>query len=153
MTFSPVKNVEDITCLHVDINFIFEFSTLYLTSEHWHEKIKFMSTSRHVIFCLLPGKHQWNTKWAFVQKLHIFTRENNILSWHVKRLPLLWLHNKLHLFHWCLCNKPGGVQPMTVRHAGRNYSMSVGWIWVSYNQSHIQQARMKNCFIKNAPKI
>ena len=45
----------------MDTNFIFECSTLYLTSECServryrveHEKIKFISISRHVIFCLL----------------------------------------------------------------------------------------------------
>ena len=43
------------------MNFIFECSTRYLTSERServicrveHEKIKFISTSGHVIFCLL----------------------------------------------------------------------------------------------------
>ena len=57
-------------------------------------------------------KHQWNTKWAFMQRLHIFTCEDNMLSSHMKRSPSLWLHHKLHLwkqadlvFHWCLYNK------------------------------------------------
>ena len=57
-------------------------------------------------------KHQWNTKWAFPRKLNIFTREDNMLSSHVKRSPSLWLHNKLRLwkqadlvFHLCLYNK------------------------------------------------
>ena len=61
--------IEDITCPRVDMNFIFEWSTRYLTSERServryrvdHEKIKFISISGHVIFCLLY-KHQWNTK-------------------------------------------------------------------------------------------
>ena len=61
--------VEDITCPRVDMNFIFEWSTRYLTSERServryrvdHEKIKFISISGHVMFCLLY-KHQWNTK-------------------------------------------------------------------------------------------
>ena len=35
-------------------------------------------------------KHQWNTKWTFVPALHIFTRENNMLSPHAKRARLLW---------------------------------------------------------------
>ena len=60
---------EDITCPRVDMNFIFEWSTRYLTSERServryrvdHEKIKFISISGHVMFCLLY-KHQWNTK-------------------------------------------------------------------------------------------
>ena len=61
--------IEDITCPRVDMNFIFEWSTRYLTSERSeqvryrvdHEKIKFISISGHVMFCLLY-KHQWNTK-------------------------------------------------------------------------------------------
>ena len=55
------RDIEDITCPHVDMNFTFECSTRYLTSERSeqvryrveYEKIKFISTSRHVIFCLL----------------------------------------------------------------------------------------------------
>ena len=43
-------------------------------------------------------KHQWNTNWAFPRKLHIFTREDNMLSSHVKRSPSLWLHNKSRLW-------------------------------------------------------
>ena len=64
-----LEDIEDITCPRVDMNFIFEWSTRYLTSERServryrvdHEKIKFISISGHVIFCLLY-KHQWNTK-------------------------------------------------------------------------------------------
>ena len=37
------------------------------------------------------------TRCAFAQKHDIFARENNMLSSHVKRSPLLWLHNKLCL--------------------------------------------------------
>ena len=59
------EDIEDITCLRVDMNFIFEWSTRYLTSERServryrvdHEKIKFISISGHVMFCLLY-KHQ-----------------------------------------------------------------------------------------------
>jgi len=36
----------------------------------------------------------WNTRWAFARKHDIFTSENNMLSSHVKRSPLLWLHIK-----------------------------------------------------------
>ena len=50
------------------------------------------------IFCY-NYKHQWNTRWAFTQKLDIFTCENNILSSHVKISLLLWLHNKSCLSH------------------------------------------------------
>ena len=54
---------------------------------------------------ILLYKHQWNTKWAFPRKLHIFTREDNVLSSHVKRSPSLWLHNKSRLWkrRLCLC--------------------------------------------------
>ena len=60
-----IRVIEDITCPRVDMNFIFEWSTQYLTSERServryrvdHEKIKFISISGHVIFCLLY-KHQ-----------------------------------------------------------------------------------------------
>ena len=53
--------IEDITCPRVDTNVIFECSSRYLTSERServthrveHSKIKFVSTSRHVICCLL----------------------------------------------------------------------------------------------------
>ena len=59
------KYIEDITCPRVDMNFIFEWSTRYLTRSLRslvryrvdHEKIKFISISGHVIFCLLY-KHQ-----------------------------------------------------------------------------------------------
>ena len=64
-SFRIVTDIEDITCPQVDMNFIFEWSTRYLTSERSslvryrvdHEKIKFISISGHVIFCLLY-KHQ-----------------------------------------------------------------------------------------------
>ena len=60
-----VQLIEDITCPRVDMNFIFEWSTRYLTRSLRslvryrvdHEKIKFISISGHVIFCLLY-KHQ-----------------------------------------------------------------------------------------------
>ena len=60
-------DVEDITCLRVDMNFIFECSTQHLRSEGSslvryrieHEKTKFISTCGHVIFCLLY-KHTKN---------------------------------------------------------------------------------------------
>ena len=42
-------------------------------------------------------KQQWNTRWAFPRKHDIFTRENNMLSSHVKISPLLRLHNESRL--------------------------------------------------------
>ena len=47
---------------------------------------------------LLLYKLQWNIKLAFARILHIFTREDNMLSSHVKRSPSLWLHNKSRLW-------------------------------------------------------
>ena len=63
--FLNIANIEDITCPRVDMNFIFEWSTRYLTRSLRslvryrvdHSKIKFISISGHVIFCLLY-KHQ-----------------------------------------------------------------------------------------------
>ena len=65
LLLEQARYIEDITCPRVDMNFIFEWSTRYLTSERServryrvdHEKIKFISISGHVIFCLLY-KHQ-----------------------------------------------------------------------------------------------
>jgi len=56
-----MKYIEDIICLRVDMNFIVKCSTRYLTSERRervryrveYEKIKFTSTCRHTIVCLL----------------------------------------------------------------------------------------------------
>ena len=114
-----VGYIEDITCLRVDMDLIFEWSTRYLTSERSslvryrveHEKIKFISISKYVTFCLLY-KHQWNTKSACFQMRDllcnhndgdIFTCEDNKLSPRVK----IWsFRGKAHLvFHWCLYNK------------------------------------------------
>ena len=113
-------DIEDITCPRVDMNFIFEWSTRYFTSERServryrvdHEKMKFISISGHVIFCLLY-KHQWNTKpFYFTQRRDLlrnhndgdlFTCEDNMLSSRVK----IWsFRGKACLvFHWCLYNK------------------------------------------------
>lgn len=46
---------------------------------------------------VLLYKHQWNSRWSLARKHDIFPRENNVLSSHVKRWPLLWLHKKSHL--------------------------------------------------------
>ena len=97
------------------MNFIFEWSTRYRVD---HEKIKFISISGHVIFCLLY-KHQWNTKpFYFTQRRDLlcnhndgdlFTCEDNMLSSRVK----IWsFRGKAHLvFHWCLYNKRRNVFP------------------------------------------
>jgi len=75
----------------------------------------YICSSKHDSFheyIILLYEHQWNTKWAFPRKLHIFTHEDNMLSSHVKRSLSLWLHNKSRLwkqvdlvFQWCLYNK------------------------------------------------
>ena len=76
---------------------------------YWPPKL---TRSREIKYLLLIYKHQWNTKWAFPRKLHIFTHEDNMLSSHVKRSPSLWLHNESRLwkqadlvFHWCFYHK------------------------------------------------
>ena len=46
---------------------------------------------------MLLYKHQWKTRWTFARKHDTFTRENNMLFSHLKRSPLLWLHNKSRL--------------------------------------------------------
>lgn len=67
-------DIKDITELCMDMNFFFEYSAI--TSKHSkqaippvyrieHEKIKFVSTSGHVIFCLVY-RHQWNTRKAII---------------------------------------------------------------------------------------
>ena len=108
------------------MNFIFEWSTRYLTSECSererygveHEKIKFISISGHVIFYLLY-KHKWNTKpfhfnifnveakARFILCNHndgdLFTCEDNLLS---SRVRIRRFRGKAHLvFFWCLYNK------------------------------------------------
>ena len=97
-------DIEDITWPRVDMNFIFECSTRYLTSERGervryrveHEKIKFISTRGHVIFCLLY-KHRINScEKAAIYYVTITT----VISSRVK----IWsFRGKAHLvFHWCL---------------------------------------------------
>ena len=48
-------------------------------------------------YTILFFKHQWNTRWGLVRKHDNFTWENNMLSSHVKRSTLLWLHDKSRL--------------------------------------------------------
>ena len=53
-------------------------------------------------------KHQWNTRWAFVQKLDFFTCENITIAVATQKSHLS--HQKLfcyNYYHWCLytCNK------------------------------------------------
>ena len=81
---------------------------LTLKTQQWAKSI--FSSQYHYLL----DKHQWNTRWAFTRKLHIFTCENNMLSSHVKISPLLWLH-PFHIkkllnwnglvVNWCLYNK------------------------------------------------
>ena len=90
--------IEDITCPRVDMNFFFEWSTRYLTSERServryqvdHSKIKFISINGHVIFCLLY-KHQRQRRRFQRRDLlcnhndgDLFTCEDNMLSSRVK---------------------------------------------------------------------
>ena len=97
-------DIEDITCLRVDMNFIFECSTQHLRSEDSslvryrveHEKTKFISTSGHVIFCLLY-KHTknnfltifrrfLNTFWRFPKMLEKLSEGQAIVSEHFPKI-------------------------------------------------------------------
>ena len=124
------EDIEDITCPRVDMNFIFEWSTRYLTRERSeraryrvdHSKIKFISISEYVIFCLLY-EHQWNTKSACFQRRDLLcnhndgdlvTREDKMLY---SRMKVWSFRGKAHLvFHWCLYNKVHKTTLWTVRH-------------------------------------
>ena len=65
-----------------------------------HEKMKFISTSGHIIFCLLYN-HQWKRRDLFCNHNDgdLFTCEDNMLFSRVK----IWsFRAKAHLvFHWC----------------------------------------------------
>ena len=73
------------------MNFIFEWSTRYLTSERSslvrygveNEKIKFISISEYVIFCLLY-KHQWNTNRLAFKGAIYYVTITTVISSHVK---------------------------------------------------------------------
>ena len=72
------------------------FNTIICSPIHW-KFCKWKILQIHVLgkpFCYINTRE---TRCAFAQKHGIFARENNMLSSHVKRLPLLWLHNKLCL--------------------------------------------------------
>ena len=76
-----MPDIEDITCPHMDMNFIFEWSTRYLTSERServryrveHEKIKFISISEYVIFCLLYNTREMPNQLAFKGAIYYVT--------------------------------------------------------------------------------
>ena len=83
-----------------------EYKIRSLQLNYTWQNIKFIENKqsyiRSGVLCLVNNmhllyKHQWNTRRAFAWKHDIFTRENNMLSSHVKRSPLLWLHNKSRL--------------------------------------------------------
>ena len=111
------------------MNFIFKWSTLYLTSKHServryrveHEEMKFTSISEQVIFCLLC-KHQWNTTSACFQRCDLlcnhndsdlFMCEDDMLSSRVK----IWsfCRKAQVVFHWCLYNKSPFLIKCTIK--------------------------------------
>ena len=107
LQLSLLRCIEDITCSRVDMNLIFECSSRYLTNErservrYWveHGKIKFISTTGHLIFCLLY-KHQWKRR-NLLCNSHgdLFTCEDNMLFWHVN---WIWSFRvKAHLVFHC----------------------------------------------------
>ena len=88
--------IEDITCPRADMNFIFEWSTRYLTSERServryrveHEKIKFISISEYVIFCLLYNTSEIPNQLAFKGVIYYVTI-TTVISSRVKITCLL----------------------------------------------------------------
>ena len=104
--------IEDITWPRVGMNFIFECSTRYLTSERservWcrveHEKIKFISTSGHVIFCLLY-KHTNDDVFPKISKdfPKLFQREYERFQTFFGHFPKIteyfWIFPRRH--RWC----------------------------------------------------
>ena len=112
MIYMYIVEIGDITCTCpcVDMNFIFEYITRYLASEH-SERVRyrvedfkilnFISTSGHIIFCLLY-KHQWKRRDLLCNHNDgdLFTCEDNMSVSCVK----IWsFRTKAHLvFHWCL---------------------------------------------------
>ena len=96
----------DITCPQVDKNFIFECSCKRLRLRVEHEKIKFTSTSGHVIFCL-SYEHQWKRRNLLCNHNDgdLFTSEDNML-FSRRRVKKWSFRVKAHFaFHWCLYNK------------------------------------------------
>ena len=95
--------------------------------------------------------HQWNTKWAFTRKVHIFTHEDNIISSHVKRSPSLWLHNKSRLwkqadlvFHWCLYDK----ENITYSLMDMNFTFSCSTRYLTCSQHSLVRYRVEHLRIK-----
>ena len=143
-------DIEDITCPRVDMNFIFQWSTRYLTSERRervryqveHEKIKFIFISKYVTFCLLY-KHQWNTKSELAFKGAIYyVTITTVISSRVKitlssRVKIWSFRGKAHLvFHWCLYNKVSYPMDSAV-HPLNNWGQEGLWVllWLRSTQS------------------
>ena len=72
------------------------FNTIIWSPIHW-KFCKWKILQIHVLGKPFYYINTRETRCAFAQKHDIFARENNMLSLHVKRSPLLWLHNKLCL--------------------------------------------------------
>ena len=97
-----------------NMHFIAPEYGMYCRCDKYHETLMFSHLND-------TGWHNtmYYTWWTFVWKHDIFTKncENNMLSSHMKRSPLLWLHDKLYLsqqknfkvkwlvFHWFLYDK------------------------------------------------
>ena len=130
--------------------FFFSLIGTYRTPEYPTLLLPFTSYIP-LYYSILLHKHQWNTKWAFPRKLHIFTREDNMLSSHVKRSPSLWLHNKSRLwkqadlvFHWCLYNK----QNITYSLMDMNFIFSCSTRYLTRSQRSLVRYRVGHSKIK-----
>ena len=66
-------------------------------------------------------------------------------AWYELNKGKLWLNCHIPLFRYFynhLSNYAKTIIRLRLVNIGE-YSMSASWIWVGYNQSHIQQARME----------
>ena len=148
-----MENTEDITSPCVDMNFIFEWSTRYLTSERGErvryrveqEKIKFISISEYVIFCLLH-KHQWNTNQLAFKGAIYYITITTVISSRVKitRYQVSYDHRSYERNLSNCVEKPEkvrismGFEPVTSRYrcdaltnwAMRSLSLGAGHLWV-----------------------
>ena len=95
--------IEDITRRFEDMNFIFEWLKQYFTNEYCfhHEKIKFISSNRRVMFCLLYSCKLFKTQVSNINFRPIMLKTwlyFNIIS--TKTIPVHHFSVFLYYFHF-----------------------------------------------------
>ena len=111
------------TCItQLGKNCVFQGARLIWKQKIWLVLTKpYCSLANHnpefrCVICTLLYKQQWNTKWAFPREFHIFTNEDNMLTWYnvfnsishsfasLTRAMSSWpLEDKIHI-HARTCN-------------------------------------------------